>query len=421
MLPIQDSQVVGAFIRDFKLSRANTASGLSVVIPYCDPAISVADFQSAILREYFYPILAGRLTVILHDGSADKSLRLDSEALRNAITDDTFKIDGGLRSAMELALWSLESEAADQRVTLIRAGDSGAAEWTESLIPEDQKERLGEDYQDGRRIAIRVPVKVRYANGKTVNTWFDVYIQQDLEDRGHPPLYIRNGIIIPKVREKQVRGHRILALIVVEDAGLGTPLGDAEPPSHTHWSAETEKFTGKYKYGKQLLEFVANASRQIAELLSRAQKERDVYSLTQFFPHPGDEKVRPEPGSKPGPDPSPPPDPSLHSESLVEIGKVKAGFSLALTVKGREQPPDSITVRMAYDRESGKPLKKYSIADFVLDELDIQTDHAETLARGLNEIVLRPVKADFKLKITGFDPRRDVYVEALSSRRSGES
>lgn len=421
VLPVDSSGEVQRFVQDFHLRREAGVAGLSVVIPYCDPQITLDDFHQAVLREYFYPILAGKLTVILHDASNESTARLDAENLREAIGCGAVRIDAGLCAAIDLAVWSLGDTTDRDRITLNRAGESGPAEWSSDLIPPNCLDDLARRYRGGERLAIRVPLRIHRTAGRGTDSWFDLYVQQDLEDRGHIPFYIRNGIIIPKVRERQVRGHRILALLVVEDAGLGTPLGDAEPPSHTHWSAETEKFIGKYEYGRQLIDFVASAPRQIAELLSRAQEERDVYSLAQFFPHPGDEKVRPEPGQKPGSEPPPPPEPPPRSEPLLEIGQMKAGFSLSLTSKGRERLPDSITVRMAYDRESGNPIKKYSTADFVLDHLTVRLEHAEELARASNEIVLRPCDPGFRIEVTGFDPKRDVYVQALPSTRSGES
>ncbi len=61
-LPFTDAPTLDKFAEDFRLQRTDE-SGLSVVVPWVDPEITVATLIDAVVRGYFYPILTGALTV----------------------------------------------------------------------------------------------------------------------------------------------------------------------------------------------------------------------------------------------------------------------------------------------------------------------------------------------------------------------
>src|SRR5262249_9812438 len=151
-------------------------------------------------------------------------------------------------------------------------------------------------------------ITVRRTSGQSQESHFDLFLRQDLVGRGYPPVFIRNGIIIPKALERRVRGYRLFALVIIDDRPLAELLGDAETPAHTQWSHQTQNFRGKYEHGKQCLDYVRSAPRQLAELLSEARREKDRFALADFFPRPPGENglegmqehEREEPGERPG-------------------------------------------------------------------------------------------------------------------------
>jgi len=410
VLPIEDEHTTQRFVRDFALHRDSGVPGLSVVVPYCDPAIDSNDVRDEVVREYFYPILTGALSVRLNDGDGE-SITLDENSLPEFAENQARRIDPGLKSTIELAMWAKDFG----RSAIIELGCYGRGNppsWGDGLVSTDIRDDLSARFRRGERIALRIPIWVQESGEQPRKSYFDLYIQHDRENRGYPPVYIRNGIIIPRVRNRRVRGHRILALVVIDHKELGSLLGDAETPAHTHWSKDTDKFRDKYVYGEQCINFVKDAPAKIAEILSQADEGVDRFILAEFFPRPPIDEGFPEPEttSKQGEQPEPTPDPPDPKRKPIRISQIDGGF--VVTPGDTSKPAREFQIRMAYDRTRGHPLKKYDRADFTIDDLEIDTKGVSEVDRGDNTLRLRVDNGDFRVQVTGFDANRDLYVKA---------
>lgn len=84
--------------------------------------------------------------------------------------------------------------------------------------------------------------------------------------------------------------------------------------------------------------------------------------------------------------------------------------------------PESLKIRVAYDVRRGSPLKKYDEADFDLSKRPIQVAErigVEVLRQSRNTMEVKILQPDFRLRVTGFDANRDLYVSITA--RKGDS
>jgi hypothetical protein len=78
--------------------------------------------------------------------------------------------------------------------------------------------------------------------------------------------------------------------------------------------------------------------------------------------------------------------------------------------------PLKIHLRCAYDVLNGNPFRRFSDDDFSFykEGLKIQKTNADCWPTDPNEIDVEARSAEFKVDIVGFDPNRDIIVEAQS-------
>lgn len=81
--------------------------------------------------------------------------------------------------------------------------------------------------------------------------------------------------------------------------------------------------------------------------------------------------------------------------------------------------PAQLLIQAAYDVRRGDPLKRYEHFDFDFSSAEMLI-HGEGVAltrTDKNEIVARITADDFRIRVTGFDANRDVYVRVRVQER----
>jgi hypothetical protein len=75
-----------------------------------------------------------------------------------------------------------------------------------------------------------------------------------------------------------------------------------------------------------------------------------------------------------------------------------------------------LQIRCAYDILSGNPYKRYSEYDFSFyrHPLQVTKQNADCWPTLGNELDVIARKPDFKIEVSGFDPNRDLIIEAQS-------
>jgi len=414
VMPVSDDATLESFRSDFRITRVNEP-GLTVVVPMADAEISAATLVTNAIREYFLPILRGQLVVEVAGNDVPGGLvRLDSESLERHLSWLEHQDAEDLLPLVGMAAW-MRGHPERYDLTL-REGSAG--EWAERLNAETAKP-LGQAFLRGDTLAFRVPVVVRKEGEGKQDSYFEVLMRAATTGRSCKPVFIRDGIVIPKVRDRGLRSLRVHTIVLAENSGLAEMLRDAEGPGHTEWTSGNKtarmEFKKKYINGVGLIKLVESAPHGIAELLFASQQERDTSSLADDFPAPMDEEERQnrrrrKKRREPGDDPPEPPK-GARPKAFV-IDERKGGFVVRRGDKAVERP-GRLHIRVAYDRTRGNPFAAYQSADFKLNQSPIKCriSGATEVKRYENVLVVDVVDDGFRVELDGFDVNRDILVD----------
>jgi len=410
ILPIDDAAFIESFTRTFDIQRGDDP-GLTIVVPWCDLELTDANLVRAVLRGYFWPILRGQLEVIVETGSIETIL--DSLSLEGEIRKIGNDLEREMMPLVELAKWAIRLKPSDF-IKLKTPDATRAWQWGRELFPDGSLNEMRTRYERGDKIAIRTPVSVREKGQSPRDSFFDVFFYRDGSEESGRPVFVREGIIIPDVRAPRTRAVR--SLIIAEDGPIGAFLGDSENPAHTQWQKDGANFRGKYVSGASDLQFVIRSVHEVVNLICEQDKNEDRTLLVDLFSisgPPEDEEGRAaskKKPDKPGREPETPTPPDHHVRPFI-IDRIEGGFAVRSgDVNGPS--PKALLIRAAYHVRRGNPFKKYHPADFDFSQhMNIKFTSATALEKKENTLRVRVESGDFRIEISGFDPKRDVRVE----------
>jgi len=409
VMPVEDQVLIKKFSTLFKLHRGDEP-GLSIVVPWYYLDITHNELLLAVIRHYFYPIITGDLEVSIE--TPRYSHKVTSTTLESVVEE----VDGSFKQEVQpligLAQWAHKCDKTRLPKLMFPAREIAPA-WSKELFAENILKSLQDFYEHGKPFAVRVPMYVYANDGTSSESYFTVFAVRDKHSVDQKPVFIREGIMISDARAPRCGGVR--SLVVVEDKSLATMLGDAENPSHTRWEPGSH-FKGKYRCGRQSLEYVTRSVFEIIRVLTEAEKSEDRTLLVDLFslPAEGDPTQQPEQLPDSGTEPPEPPEPPTPTEQVLRISRTKGGFAI-VPGKAPAKLFSIFEVRVAYDTRRGNPLKKYRSEDFALESapVEVQSQGLELKHCAGNCITARINDATFRLSVSGFDPNRDLYVKVV--------
>ncbi|MBL7963724.1 MAG: hypothetical protein JNM31_07745 [Flavobacteriales bacterium] len=407
--PAKEASVLDQFERDFTSKRSNLP-GLSVLVPWVDQDITREAILRAVIEDYFFPVLSGDLEVTVSEGELEvtiSSANLDSVAKE-------LDVDFANRMRPLIALTNWARTQTDETITRLKPADTNRPKWEAALVPEEKLLELREKYREGKPIALTLPLTTRQKGKAPQESFFRVFLVNDGAEHGRP-VFIRDGIIIPGIKDQPVNGCR--SIVLISDPPLAKLLGDSENPAHTEWQKDSEHFRNKYVYGKSYIDFVTYAVSKFVRALNESDEQPNQELLQDIFFVPKKPATN-EPKDKSRPrkrnkgeviPPDPKPEPVLKRFTLSRIA---GGFTITQGAKG-SVAPSALSVAVAYDRRRGSALKKYAPMDFQLEAapIVIETEAAIISDRAGNRMIARPSAPEFKIKVTGFDENRDLYID----------
>jgi hypothetical protein len=311
---------------------------------------------------------------------------------------------------LELAEWATE-QPPQKIVRIAQPPSDHALAWSADLISEEQVNALRAAFHAGEHIALRVPLTIREKNKESRESFFDVFLVRRADSESGRPIFVREGIIISDVRSPRSRG--VLSLVVVEDDPLATLLGDSENPAHTQWQKDSSNYKGKYIYGPSYIQFVVRSVSEIVQIFAEGEDKTDPSLLLDLFSLPAQKpEVTKEPEKKelPAGNETNKPEIPKPSPPRFRVQKVAGGFSVTRGSQGAPMPP-FLDIRVAYDIRRGNPLRKYDIADFRLEDLNVNSSGLVISRRTGNQMIVAVQQPDFQVGVSGFDEQRDLFVK----------
>lgn len=401
-LPSTDEDLCAVVARAANFTR-NDETGLSLLVPYVLPDIEPKHLISATLKNYYFPILTGRLIVAI------------DETIIDAETFDSVSANLGGESISPSALIfvrQLQSlRGTPPHLTLPQSWQTDPI--TGDLLGEKLATDLRQRYKSGEMIYIRAPLAVllKSENGRSRNTHVDLFLKPSQAGERAQTLVVRGSITVPTEGKKAYLADCHAAL-VADDPLISQLLGDAENPAHTQWNERAEKLRANWTGPHIVLRRVRSVLHEIYALVADRIERDDPTALLDFFSIPKPPSVRGAPRgaaearvhnfppSKPKP---------------FRIEKRSGGFSILPSLElTPETFPLKIHLRCAYDVLSGNPFRRFSDDDFTFykAKLNINKVNADVWPTDPNELDVEARSADFRVDVVGFDPNRDLIVEA---------
>ena len=428
-LPLRRSQpehqpFIDQCIDDFGLQFRNEP-GLSIIIPFPrvgggdDDGISPSDLLAAIARNYFYPVISGRLIITLDAGDGSPPVVLDTDTIDgiNADPDGNAKGEQSADSYRKLFAMCRECitlpEPGYHHLPALPSGNTDAdAAISETLV------NLRPRYENGELLAFHIGAKVQRKKEKPIDTSYRLYLQRDDSLAQGQDYYVRGTLSIPNIDVIQQRRARAL-LVVDETEPLAAMLRDSEPASHTTWRPQTRRVTDRWIATRRRISEVRSAPATLLNILETPPEglQKDAFADIFFWDGVNPPAPSPVPSPTPGPlngGPPPPPPPPPPRPRDFAISQSGSGFRVTIAA-GVRRPPSAALLRAAYETARGNPFRIWQPDDFNLHnggDLTV-TSAGCRVANGPagNELLLRDIDPEqFAVSVQGFAPERDVVV-----------
>jgi len=396
-LPVTDSEKVREFIEISGISRKHE-TGLTIVIPFLNEGINEESIIAGVVDNYYFPILSGRLEV---------------EVGETRITADTFLEVAVAKSKKQIPFTFVKeiSDAAKLDPAFIANECVGKTELEEGHFDPRDIEDMKVLFAQGELVSIRVPVLLRPKDTRDVKSYIDLYLKP-LPEGAQPFALFSRGPIILSAERRQFSGASALGALVANDKDVARFLGDAENPAHTRWNPKAEKLKSNWRMPHETLTTIRHSLKNIYYLVADQQEIEDTDALLDFFSIKELDKPKPDKGKV-----SPIPKPDVEArETAISIQPRKGGFEIKSGSGAKNwEFPRQIRIRVAYDMIGADPFKRHSVYDFNLqksEEIQIDPQGSPVKAIKSNILVMTVKSPEFALEATGFDPNRDLVVEA---------
>jgi hypothetical protein len=401
-LPSTDERLCEDFASATLLRRTDQ-TGLSLVIPYVLPEIEPHHLMLATLKNYYFPILTGRLIVDVNDTTISAetfdqvSAELGSESIAPSVLSFVRQLQLLRTSPSPVTLPDIWQD------TII----------TGEILGEELVNGLRSQFKAGEMIYIRAPLSVQSKAAKDRSaTCIDLFMRPSTPGERSQTLVVRGSITVP-TEGKKAHLPDCHAALVAEDPVISQLLGDAENPAHTQWNERAEKLRANWTGAHLVLRRIRAVLHEIHAVVADRIERDDPLALLDFFSIPKERpRDRAQKGASEQTKDLPPPRPKP-----FRIQRRSGGFTLLPNPKAQPDSfPLKIHVRCAYDVLNGNPFRRFSDDDFSFfkDRLKIEMHNADCWRTDPNQIDIEARSSDFRIEVTGFDVNRDLVVEAQS-------
>ena len=396
-MPTADAALCKALSDEVGFKRT-VEPGLSLVVPHVIAEIEPQHLMAATIRNYYYPILTGRLVVQVDDTIIDAT---SFEHVSNSLGSE----------AIPASMFRFVRELQDRRdrmPDLVLPAEWQTNAISGALIGPEATEQLRQAYKAGHMLYCRAPLSMAPKVGAPLQSHIDLFVKAAKPGEKAQTLVVRGAITVP-TEGKRAALTETHAALEARDEAISRLLGDAENPAHTQWNERAEKLRNGWQGGSMVLRRTRAALHELhAVVFDRIDRE-DKDALVDFFSIP--KATRDGKGSTaPGKPDRELPEPRVRP---FRIERKAGGFSIVSNSAAEPQAsPIKLHVCCAYDVLTGNPFTRYSEYDFSLFSNDLQMEklNADCWPTDHNEFDLEARKPEFRVDITGFDQHRDIIV-----------
>lgn len=398
-MPISDGKFIAEFCQVTGCQRGSD-SGLSIVIPYPNRDIDEAAMLRAVVKHYYFPIMAGALVV-----------EVGGTIVSTANIAEVAASFDGLDLPIEFASAVQTQRSSSPQAVAINAIGTGGL--TESDFSPETLTRLRSDFQNGEMIHVEIPVRLSSKADGQVDTHVRLFLQLPSTSNDSCALFIRGSLTVPGEGKKNFANVPAYGALVAADPQIEAFLGDAENPAHTSWDAHTEKLTASWRNPYISLRAIRSALKSLYQLVAEEAEQEDQDALIDFFslvdhsPSGGTKRKR-TPKKV---------DPIQPREVFLNVQPRSGGFVIAPGAGATARAyPVRLRVRLAYDMLGSDPFKRFSPFDFDLKKnIGLELENAEAEFAKPNIAIVTLQSADFRITASGFDTNRDLLVEARAT------
>lgn len=417
----QHADVIRNFKTDFNLHR-NNETGLSIVIPFVNEheddeqtettKLSVDNITRSVIKCYFYPIVTGELSVAVKDNEHHQIL--DQDTIERVISDlewpEHHELNSNdLKYLIEMARENIKMHKIDGWQALKNAKISAHID----IRLGDEKESIAHRYNNNERLYLKIPVPVHERKKDKEISYFTAIVQKDDNVQSGKDYYVRGNLAIEKIDTVKKYPTRVFVHIDKSEP-LANLLRLAEDPSHQNWHNASERAKEKFTNSFHTVQLVKSAVRDILASISTDNElvNKDLFKDIFFITK---KKSKPTTGNKSNQIEDIPTNPELFTADSVQGGVVISATDIA---SQNMQLPEVLEINLAYVC-NGNPLTKYNSYDFQLDQSPIQIEYENCIYQvDKNNMRVSNIDKNTKIKITGFDENRDLFVKIEPAKQS---
>lgn len=374
--------------------------GLSIAIPFPDDDLKIEKLEDTVAKEYYYPVINGKLIVKLGGKNIDEGYILAHQEDKQQLiadymttTEDQYlSVDVGEKYIGKNEF--LDSQQVQQIISRIESNDGG--------------------------VVIRFNLAVKLKTTRTdKNGYLELLISRKTEPEDEEFHFWRENLLIKNAlaRKKSSKHYTVIVIIQGKDNALSHVLRALENPSHTKWEDKnpSDKIKNEYQYIGDLVRFVKQLPNKVINSITSSDIKLDSNFFSDYFPDTSARGRISNEGQTSGDTGDPKPSNGVSNINLVyRENRNKNGFILFLSDIGKQNDISKLSITIAYETNKGNPFGNYDIRDFDLQEnINIELKGGRQIEKTANRLLCQiKDKDDFKITLSGFDPNRELKIDA---------
>lgn len=352
------------FLKTISSRSVREKNGLSIIIPYLNDNVNENDIVGSVLKNFFFPIMANRLTVEV--GKSDNVV-INASTFSQTVKDFNLK-----RDQFPLSFFTEVCQSLEEKHTLHVSKPLTSNGFSVENLSTEQINELKRTFREGNLVHIKIPVILTHkTDGKKYGS-YHLFIRQS-ENEVSCNFFARGPILL--TAESIKVSSRVHSGIIAEyDDPVSEFLGDAETPSHAKLDYKADKLVSRW--GKQSSSIVSAIRKSLVVLfriISEQEQITDSDVLSRFFSLNEGRNRKKGKKQKQFPPEERNVDESKNSRPTSPVGFVIArnpeGFLLVSTKDAERwdwSKTKKIRISIAYAMVSGNPFRSYNRHDFDL-------------------------------------------------------